>query len=281
MGKNNIIIKKDILEGAQCMVVNKHKDIIINKYTEYDEDARLVRDRGHNVEYLTTMHYIQKFLKSGAKILEIGAATGRYSITLAKMGYDVTAVDLTPKHVEIMKSKSQGMDNFKCMVADALDLSMIEDGAFDLVLNLGPMYHLFNQYDKGKAVRETLRVAKKGGICMFAYIPCAAIMLGYGLCHLEAEHLKELMDEIGRFKDVPEEVFSCFNIEDFKKLFDNTNTEYITNVATDGIAYAMKEQLEQLSDEGYQTFLKWHFLTCERYDQQGYSAHLLYVCKKE
>ncbi len=263
------------------MIVNKYKDIIINKYTEYDEDTRLVSDRGHNVEYLTTMKYIQKFLKPGAKILEIGAATGRYSITLAQMGYNVTAVDLTPKHVEIMKSKSKGINNFRCMVADALDLSMIENDAFDLVLNLGPMYHLFNQADKQKAINETIRVARKEGICMFAYIPCAAIMLGYGLCHLKAENLKNLMDEIGRFKDVPEEVFSCFNIEDFKKLFDKTNTEYITNVATDGIAYAMKERLEELSDEGYQTFLKWHFLTCERADQQGYSAHLLYICKKK
>lgn len=85
------------------MVINKYKDIIINNYNEYDEDARLVRDRGHNVEYLTTMHYIQKFLKPGAKILEIGAATGRYSIALAEMEYDVTAVDLTPKNVEISK----------------------------------------------------------------------------------------------------------------------------------------------------------------------------------
>lgn len=58
------------------MVINKYKDIIINNYNEYDEDARLVRDRGHNVEYLTTMRYIQKFLKPGANILEIGAATG-------------------------------------------------------------------------------------------------------------------------------------------------------------------------------------------------------------
>ena len=57
------------------MVINKHKDIIINKYTEYDEDTRLISDRGHNLEYLTTMRYIQKFLKPGAKILEIGAAT--------------------------------------------------------------------------------------------------------------------------------------------------------------------------------------------------------------
>lgn len=62
------------------MVINKYKNIIIDKYSEYDEDSRLISDRGHNVEYLTTMRYIQKFLKPGAKILEIGAATGRYSI---------------------------------------------------------------------------------------------------------------------------------------------------------------------------------------------------------
>lgn len=281
MKKNDVIIKKVVREKTQNVVVNKHKDLIINKYSNYDEDSRLLRDRGHNVEYLTTMRYIQKFLKPGAKILEIGAATGRYSIALAQMGFDITAVDLTPKHVEIMRFKSQGLDNFRCMVADALDLNMFEDETFDLVLNLGPMYHLFNQNDKEKAVSETVRVAKKGGICMFAYIPCAAIMLGYGLCCLQVENLENLIDDVGRFKDVPEEIFNCFNIEDFKGLFSNTDTEYVTNVATDGIAYAMKDQLEQLSETGYQTFLKWHFLTCERPDQQGYSAHLLYICKKK
>lgn len=263
------------------MVINKHKDIIINKYSNYDEDNRLVRNRGHNLEYLTTMHYIQKFLKPGHKILEIGAATGRYSITLAKMGYDVTAVDLTPNHVEIMKAKKHNMENFKCMVADALDLGMFEDKTFDMVLNLGPMYHLFNKKDKQQAVNETIRVAKKGGICMFAYLPCASIMTGFGLLHNGAAHLNKLMDKAGRFKDVPDEVFNCFYIEDFKKLLAKTNTKYITNVATDGIAYVMRDYLEQLSEEGYQTYLKWHFITCERPDQQGYSAHLLYICKKK
>ena len=171
------------------MSVNKHKDIIIDKYTEYDEDIRLVSDRGHNVEYLTTMRYIQKFLKPDAKILEIGAATGRYSIALAKMGYEVMAVDLTPKNVEVMKSKSDGLKNFNCMVADALDLGMFEDKSFDMVLNLGPMYHLFNKKDKQKVVNETIRVAKKGGICMFAYIPCASLMTGYGIRHQAAARL--------------------------------------------------------------------------------------------
>ena len=263
------------------MFVNKHKDIIINKYNEYDEEGRLVSNRGHHVEYLTTMRYIEKFLKPGAKILEIGAGTGRYSIALAKKGYDVTAVDLTPKNVEIMKTKSKRLKNFTCIVADALDLSMFEDKTFDMVLNLGPMYHLFHKKDKNRAVAETLRVAKRGAICMFAYIASASLMTGYGILHQAAARLGELMDESGRFKDAPEEIFSAFYIEDFKKLFEKTNTKYITNVATDGIAYAMRDLIEKLPKKGYEVFLKWHFLTCERYDQQGYSSHLLYICKKK
>ena len=263
------------------MTVNKYKNIIVDKYNEYDEDNRLVQDRGHNVEYLTTMRYVEKFLKPGMKILEIGAGTGRYSIALAKMGYDVTAVDLTPKHVEMMKAKSKRLKNFRCTVADALDLSMFEDKSFDMVLNFGPMYHLFNKKDKNKAIAETLRVAKTNGICMFAYLPCSSFMLGYGLRYQQVSHLFSCMDKKGKVKDIPEEVFACFYIEEFKRLFNKTKTTYITNVATDGIAYAMREWIEQLNKKDYEAFLKWHFMTCERPDQQGYSAHLLYICKKK
>jgi len=262
------------------MTINKHKDIVINKYMEYDEDTRLISDRAHNMEYLTTMRYIQKFLKPGAKILEIGAATGRYSLALAEMGYDVTAVDLVPHHVEIMKSKAKKLKNFHCMVADALNLNMFADGSFDIVLNFGPMYHLFGKKDKNRAVSETLRVTKKRGICMFAYIAGASIAIGYGLRHKCFTHLYSVMDKVGRPKDIPEEIFSCFYIEDFKKMFENTKTKYIANVATDGVAYAMREWVEDLSEEDYLAFLNWHFLTCERLDQQGYSSHLLYICRK-
>ncbi|MBP9999854.1 MAG: class I SAM-dependent methyltransferase [Proteobacteria bacterium] len=263
------------------MVVNKHKDIIIDKYNEYDEDGRLVRDRAHNIEFLTTMRYIQKFLKPGMKILEIGAATGRYSIALAKMGYNVTAVDLTPKHVEIMKRKSKRLKNFQCMVADALDLSVFNDKSFDMVLNLGPMYHLFCKKDKENAIKETIRVAKRGAVCMFAYLPHGSLITGYGLRYNKVFDVYSEMDNTGRIKDVPKEVFMSFYIEDFKKLFNKTNTKYITNVATDGIAYAMQEWVEHLSKKSYQAFLDWHFMTCERPDQQGLSAHLLYICKKK
>ncbi len=263
------------------MVLNKSKNIIINKYNNYDEDGRLVRDRAHNLEFLTTMHYIQKYLKPGTKILEIGAGTGRYSIALAKMGYDVTAVDLTPKHVDIMKKKSKRLKNFQCMVADALDLNMFKDNSFDMVLNFGPMYHLFNLKDKNKAISETLRVAKKNAICMFAYLSSSAVLINYGVRTNNVLHVISLMDETGRIKDIPEEIFACSYIEDFKKLFEKTKTKYITNVATDGVSEAMKEYLKVLSKKSWEAFVNWHFTTCERLDQQGLSCHLLYICKKK
>ena len=266
------------------MVINKHKNIIIKKYTEYDEESRLIKDRAHNIEFLTTMRYIQKFLKSGMKILEIGAGTGRYSITLAKMGYNVTAVDLTPKHVEIMKRKSRRLKNFDCMVADALDLSMFKDNSFDMVLNLGPMCHMFHQKDKERVVKETVRVAKKNGICMFAYISHASLISSYAVPSENKNtvaRMVSLMDKTGRIKDTPEEIFASFYVEDFKKLFAKTNTTYITNVATDGIAPTVSEFIEKLSKKDYQAFLNWHFMTCERLDQQGYSDHLLYICRKK
>ena len=263
------------------MVINKYKDIILNQYAVTDEDARLVKDHAHNIEYLTTLHYIQKFLKPGAKILEIGAGTGRYSLALAKMGYDVVATDLVPKHVEIMKNKSKKLKNFQCMVADGLDLSMFKDNSFDMVLNLGPLYHLFNQKDKKQTIKETLRVAKKNAVCMFAYLSHSSIMISYGLRKKHASEMISWMDKTGRMKDIPEEVFTGFYVEDFKKLFTRTKTQYITNVATDGIAPLMKEWVEELSKKDYEAFLKWHFMTCERLDQQGLSSHLLYICKKK
>lgn len=264
------------------MFVNKHKDIIIDKYNDYDEDDRLVSNRAHNMEYLTTMRYIQRFLKPGAKILEIGAGTGRYSIALAKMGYNVTAVDLAPKHVGIMKQKSRRLKNFKCMVADCLDLSMFKDDSFDMVLNLGPMYHLFHQKDKHQAIKETIRVAKKNGICMFAYISNASMITQYGLRHNMVYRLfHDCMDKDGRVADIPEEIFTSFYVEDFKKLFVKTKTKYITNIGTDGIAPSLPELIENLPKKEYKAFLDWHFLTCERPDQQGYSNHLLYICKKK
>ncbi|MBZ9634097.1 hypothetical protein [Clostridium sp. FP1] len=50
---------------------------ILEYYENYDEEARLIKDNAHKIEFITTMHYLDKIVKPGARILEVGAGTGR------------------------------------------------------------------------------------------------------------------------------------------------------------------------------------------------------------
>jgi len=68
-------------------------EALTNYYTTHNEDARLTSKHGM-VEFLTTIHYVEKYLKPGMRILEIGAGTGRYSHYFALNGYSVDAVEL-------------------------------------------------------------------------------------------------------------------------------------------------------------------------------------------
>ena len=68
--------------------------------------------------------------------------TGRYSIALAKEGFEVDAVELTDHNLYIMNSKLEGMHNIRTYQGNALDLSLFRDESFDITLVLGPMYHL-------------------------------------------------------------------------------------------------------------------------------------------
>ena len=144
------------------------KNTVINFYNSYDEEGRLLR-KSRMPEYLNTMRYIEKYLTPDAKIIEIGAGTGRYSIALAEMGYDVTAVELVPHNIEIMKKKVKSYHNIKIYEGNACDLSMFENDTYDIVLLLGPMYHLFADKDKHLALSEAIRVAKTGGVVFSSY----------------------------------------------------------------------------------------------------------------
>ena len=75
---------------------------LINHYSSFNEDARLMSKHG-SVEFLTTMRYIDKYIKPDDRVLEIGAGTGRYSHALAHQGYAVDAVELVEHNIEMFR----------------------------------------------------------------------------------------------------------------------------------------------------------------------------------
>ena len=136
-------------------------------YENYDEDGRLL-SRAGNVEFTTTMHFIERYLQPGMRVLEVGAATGRYSHTLARMGYRVDAVELVEHNIEIFNDLTQPGEHVTIRQGNAVDLSAFADNTFDLTLILGPMYHLFEEADRRQALREAVRVTKTGGVIFAA-----------------------------------------------------------------------------------------------------------------
>ncbi|GHA52527.1 hypothetical protein GCM10007086_28250 [Photobacterium aphoticum] len=80
---------------------------LIAQYTGADEDERLTRQYITQLEFDTTMHKLADYLSPGTRICEIGAATGRYSLTFSALGCEVTSVELAPDQVDILRKKRQ------------------------------------------------------------------------------------------------------------------------------------------------------------------------------
>lgn len=57
--------------------------ILNSIYDKYDESTRLTKSRAGQLEFITTMDFIHRYLAPGAKILEVGAGTGQYSVRLS------------------------------------------------------------------------------------------------------------------------------------------------------------------------------------------------------
>jgi ubiquinone/menaquinone biosynthesis C-methylase UbiE len=186
------------------------KNKIIDFYTgSYDEDTRLER---HRTEFITTTYILNKYIKTGSRILDLGAGTGIYSIYYANRGCQVTAIDIVPRHIEILNEKLKyfPVPDITAQVGDAEDLSRFEENKFDVVLCMGPVYNL---KEAGTCTKECLRVLKSKGI----------LAASYG-------KKNESFEPDKRYKDLfveraPEEV---------NRMFQDCGIEFMENVPTDG-----------------------------------------------
>lgn len=255
---------------------------LIDFYNKCDEDARLLTRYGA-IEFITTMKYIEKYLKKGMKIIEIGAATGRYSHTFARMGYEVDAVELLEHNIEIFKQNTAENEKITVTQANAMDLSGFESEKYDITLLLGPMYHLYTEEDKLKALSEAIRVTKRGGIVFAAYCMGDASVLQYGFGRGMIRDLMEkcmLDPETFDTFSNPWDIFELHRMEDIDALRIRFDVQRLHFVATDGYSNHIREKLDEMDEETYQLFIKYHLATCERLDLIGYSNHTLDIFRK-
>ncbi len=253
-------------------------------YNGYDEEGRLLSRHGQ-VEYLTTMKYIRERLAEtpDPKIIEVGAGTGRYSVTLAKEGVNVTAVELIQHNLEILKPKLDGSEPITAIQGNALDLSAFPDSSFDITLLLGPMYHLYTREEKLQALSEAVRVTKPGGYILVAYCmnEPTVVQFVFGQNHLREVTELNMLTKDWHCISEPKDLFELVRTEDIASLDAELPVERVKLVATDGATNYMRQYIDSTDDETFEKWLDFHFTICERQDLIGASHHTLDILKRK
>ena len=151
---------------------------LINRfYEDGREDTRLTYSKAARVEFLTNTRAIEQMVPKGARILDVGAGTGQYSLYLASREYRVSALELADTNVAIFRKKLQPGMNIDLRQGNALDLSMYEENSFDAVLLMGPLYHLHDEAERQRCIAQARRVCKPGGLIFFAFLGNDMIIL--------------------------------------------------------------------------------------------------------
>jgi ubiquinone/menaquinone biosynthesis C-methylase UbiE len=256
---------------------------ILQYYETYDEEARLIKDNAHKIEFLTTMHSLDKIVKPNSRILEVGAGTGRYSFYFTEQGHRVTALDITPKHVNLMKEKARNKDlDISIVLGNAKELSEFKDDSYDVVLCLGPLYNFSREEEKIQCIGECLRVLKSGGILAVAYINRFSVfvnMINTKKENINDEGLQSIVKTGLEYGD-DRDCFYFSKYDDIENLMNSFNVKKIDHIATDGVAGIINNKLNEFNEEEFEKWMDYHLMTCNNRSLIGYSLHGLYICEK-
>lgn len=249
---------------------------------KYDEWLRLDR---HRVEYEITKRYMDEFIK-GEKldILDIGGGPGRYSIYLAGKGHNLTLFDLSGKNLEVAKEKSKEyevtLEGY--IKGNILDVQSF-DKKFDVVLLMGPMYHLIKVEERKQALLNALSYLKDGGIIITSFISSYAVLQDYllrldGFDNTEVV-LKYLKDGINQ----EEEGFTTayfIGIEEAQEFMKGFGIEQLAFAGVENVLCSKEHEILALPEEDIQKWLEIAYVLSQDKNLLGTSCHFLHIGKK-
>jgi SAM-dependent methyltransferase len=221
-------------------------------YARGEERDRLVNGVGR-LEFLRTVEVIARTLPPApAVVADIGGGPGRYTDWLLDLGYNVVHRDLVADHVQQVRSRHPQIDT---RVADARSVD-VPDECVDVVLLLGPIYHLYERSDRVQAMREARRIVRATGVVHVAAITRWAARLHGILCqrlHEVRPQLLELVSEAERtgwMRPAHDGGFTCATHTPSGLHAEVSDAGLVVDslVSVEGIAYALADLDARLDD---------------------------------
>lgn len=141
------------------------REEILAYYAQGEEDGRL-RQGVDRLEFWRTQDVLRRLLPTApARVLDVGGGSGVHAEWLARDGHEVHLLDPVPLHVEL----AGRLPSVAARAGDARELAE-HDASYDVVLLLGPLYHLPERADRVRALSEARRVVRPGGLVVAATI---------------------------------------------------------------------------------------------------------------
>lgn len=253
---------------------------------EYEEWERLA---WHKTEFEVTKRYMKEYIPdAGKKILDIGGGPGRYAIYLTQQGHEVTLLDLSGKNIRqaLEKAAEAGVKLDSCIHGDALRLSeyLYKEEQFDVVLLMGPLYHLLHREDREKALSEALRVLKPGGLIFVSFISDYAPIQDFasGLYDFgDADRLLSYLEDGRNQTEYGGFTTAYFTSEkEAEEMMAQAGLCQLAFAGVENILCGKENMLHGLSEELQEKWMDLAFRLSRDKNLMGMNEHFLYIGKK-
>ncbi|MDX1428813.1 MAG: class I SAM-dependent methyltransferase [Rhodothermales bacterium] len=257
----------------------------------YDSDPMREHDRlaQHQLEFDITLRFLEGYLPPEGSVLDIGAGTGRYSIELARRGYSVTAVDLSPGLIDRARAEvgAAGLSSrVDCFVADARDLSVVPGAEFDAVLMMGPLYHLIEESDRRLALRQAYARLRSRGL-IFSSLLSRLGVIGDFMKRMpvwidDHEVVRSLLKHGRRPEGRPHGGFRGYfaRVQEIAPLHESVGFTTVHLAGVEPAISADDESYNRLQGRRRQLWLDLLFELASDESTVGASRHLLYVGRR-
>lgn len=254
------------------------------------EWRRLVKNRFNQLELDTTLYFLDKYLPPRGLILDAGGGPGRYTLELAKRGFDVVLLDATQANLEFarrMISRYGIRDKVKEVTCGSIvDLSRFREATFDAVVCTGgPLSHVLDPQDRLKAVSQLVRVAKPGAPLFVSVIGRLAVMvviLIESQVELDMPHFELLRDKGDYLGQRGFTACHFYLPEELRQDFSREDVQILEMVGLEGLNDHQFKAVNQLAKDEklYRKWWETHLLTCTHPAVVGMSEHMLIVGRK-
>ncbi|MEV1006310.1 methyltransferase domain-containing protein [Streptomyces sp. NPDC049881] len=253
------------------------------------EQDRLSKDIAGRVSFEIHRRFLNRYLKTGQRVLEIGAGPGRFTTVLAEAGARVVVTDISTVQLQLNEDNVTAAGAEHAVESrhtlDIRDTSRFPDGSFDLILSYGgPLSYAFDC--EHQALAGLLRVVKPGGVVIGSVMSLWGSLRARlpGALHLAFRHGTEVTDAVvrtGDLRHVPGMVHVCrmFTWEQLIALIAECGGEVLAGSASN---WASVEDPRVLADiertpQLWERFLDYETAACSSSGARDGGTHVLFA----